>query len=208
LLFILASALALAISGLAQASSYKSATSRADVFTFQNEDGSDAAGNVVGRAYLHRLEAGVSLVIKTRGLVPGHAYTVWWVIFNNPRKCGHDGCTDADFANPEVEASVLNATGRVALSSRVSFYAALPAGYIYTNPSSGNGRHLFGPGLQNVRGAEIHVVIKDHGDTTGSVEQISTFIGDCMLDPDITPGGCYDPQAAVFPLPRKKYGHH
>lgn len=196
---VLSAVLLMAISVPAQATK-----SKADVFTFFNADGTPAAGDVVGKATLKRSKEGVNLTVHTSNLDPGNAYTIWWVIFNNPGACSPAGCSDSDFPTADVEASVMHATGRVADSdgnSRLS--AFLPVGYMHTNPSSGNGRQLFGPGLQNLKGAEIHIVIRCHGPSNGpfgDTEQLSTFFGDCINDEgdDI----CFDAQAAVFPLPR------
>lgn len=191
--------LALTISSLAQAQ-----TSKTDVFTFMNADGSDAAGDVVGEATLHRSHDGVRLTIETTNLGPGAAYSIWWVIFNNPGACD-DGCSDADFGTPEVEASVLNATGRTADGDgNVTFTAFLPTGQILTNPASGALRHAFGPGLQDARGAEIHAVVRCHGPTTGNPEQISTLFADCLADDGMGGEVCFDAQAMVFPLPRSR----
>ena len=60
-------------------------------------------------------------------------------------------------------------------------------------------RLVFGPGLQEVAGAEIHIVIRSHGPATGDPEQISTLFGDCVNV--ASPTGCYDGQAVVFPRP-------
>lgn len=194
-LVILALPLVIAISGPAQAQS-----SKANVFVIDS-------GEVVGKARLHRSKEGVNLTIKTSGLVPGDAYSVWWIIFNNPGACAAGGCSGADLGNPDVDGAVMNATGRVANSYRkTTFSAFLPVGFIHTNPASGNVRQPFGPGLQNLRGAEIHVVIRSHGMAiehdlpTDDVEQISTLFGDCGVDEV----NCFDAQAAVFPLPHRK----
>jgi len=175
-------------------------TSMADVVTFMMPDEMPAAGDVVGTATLNRTAAGVNLTANTTMLDVGAAYTLWWIIFNNPAACDPAGCSDADFGTPEVEASAMSATGRVAdANGNATFGAFLPAGFMYTNPASGNGRQLFGPGLQNPAGAEIHVVVRCHGPWSGNIEQISTFAGDC--NNAASPSGCYDAQAIVFPLP-------
>ena len=209
MLIILSSALAMAITGPAQANN-----SKADVFTFDNPDGTPAAGNVVGEATLKRSKEGVNVTIHTTELGPGNAYTIWWIIFNNPDACVAS-CAGSDLGNPAVEGSVMNATGRVADSDgNARFSAFLPVGFMHTNPSSGNLRQLLGPGLQNVKGAEIHIVVRCHGLATGSdpsdnpVEQISTLLGDCNAvlgqDGGMDILGCFDAQAAVFPRPRSK----
>lgn len=192
--------LALLVSGMAQAQ-----TSRTDVFTFFNNDGTPANGDVVGQASLHRSHDGIRLNIDTTGLHAGAAYSVWWIIFNNPDACGDDGCAGDDLGNPAVEGSVLNATGRSADGSGdASFVAFLPAGQILTNPASGMVRHAFGPGLQNVDGAEVHVVVRCHGPTTGNPEQISTLFADCIADDGAGGEVCFDAQAAAFPKPRRR----
>jgi len=196
LLIILSSALAMAISGPAQAKK-----SKADVVTFFNADGTPAAGDVVGEATLKRSKEGLNLTVHTTGLGSGNAYTIWWIIFNNPDACAA-GCAGSDLGNPAVEGSVMNATGRVADSDgNARFSAFLPVGFMHTNPSSGNIRQIFGPGLQNVKGAEIHIVVRCHGPSTGGVEQISTLFGDCEADDGMGGMVCFDAQAAVFPKP-------
>lgn len=175
-------------------------TSTADIFTFMMPDETPAAGDVVGNAELNRTAAGLTLAAHSTLLDAGSAYTLWWVIFNNPAACDPAGCSDADFGTAEVEASVLNATGRVTdATGNTTFVAFLPVGFMLTNPSNGTGRHLFGPGLQDAAGAEIHVVIRSHGPWTGNIEQISTIGADCVNA--ASPSGCYDAQAIVFPLP-------
>jgi hypothetical protein len=175
-------------------------TSTADVMTFFLEDEvTPAAGDVVGTAELSRTAQGANMTIHTTMLTPGAAYTVWWIIFNNPSACDPAGCGLADLGTAAVEGSVMNATGRVADSLGDAWFSAfLPAGFIHTEPASGNIRQVFGPGLQNVAGADIHVVIRCHGLSTGNVEQISTLNGDCNTS---GPTGCFDAQFAIFPQP-------
>lgn len=198
LLILLSSALAMAVSGPARADIFE-----ADVFTFFNADDTPADGHVTGKAFLKRSPAGVNLKMNTSELGPGNGYTIWWVIFNNPEECAAS-CAGPDLGNPAVEGSVMNATGRVADGyGNAMFSAFLPAGFMHTEPASGNIRQIFGPGLQNVAGAEIHIVVRCHGPYSGNVEQISTLLGDCNNAE--SPTGCYDAQAAVFPLPG---GHH
>jgi hypothetical protein len=37
----------------------------------------------------------VTIALETSGLTPGHAYSLWWVIFQNPGSCA-EGCGDDD----------------------------------------------------------------------------------------------------------------
>jgi hypothetical protein len=191
---------------LTMSSTAQAQTSHTRVFTFMLPDGTSAADDTVGWARLHRSGNGARLSLKTTRLGPGSAYSVWWVIFNNPEACGDDGCDGGDFPNPEVEASVMNATGRVADENGNALFAAfLPAGLMHTNPDRGNVRQVFGPGLQNVAGAEIHIVVKCHGEASGNPEQLSTVDADCVADDGMGGAVCFDAQAAVFPLPRRRF---
>ena len=198
--FVAASLLALLISGPVQATS-----SNEKVRTFFNAQGELTDPEVVGKATLKRSKQGVSLSLHTTHLGPGHAYTIWWVIFNNPKACTDAGCgiDESDFVNPKVDASIMNATGRVADHRGKGWFSAfLPAGFIHTNTPAGGLRQVSGPGLQNVKGAEIHVVVRCHGEWVGpfaDTEQLSTFNGDCNADTAPQLGGCYDAQFAVFP---------
>lgn len=154
---------------------------------------------VVGSATLKREKNGVRVEIETSELVDGDAHTVWWIIFNNPDACAGD-CGMVDFGTPAVNAAVLHATGGVADEfGDATFNAFLPLGLIRLNRTeTSRGRHRLGPGLQNPKGAEIHMVIRTHGEaSTGAalIEQMSTFGGLC--DP-ITDEPCEDVQVAIF----------
>lgn len=175
--------------------------STADTVTFQNADGTAAAGDVVGSGTLVRSASGVGVTIDATMLQVGGAYSVWWIIFNNPEACDPAGCTDADFSTAAVEASVVNATGRVAdMNGNATFNAFLPTGLILTNSATGT-RQPFGPSLQNVDTAEIHVVVRAHGPASGNTEQISTLNVDCLFDDGAGGQVCFNALATVFPLP-------
>lgn len=70
---------------------------------------------------------------------------------------------------------------------------------------TGRERHRVGAGLQEVRGAEIHLVIRGHGPAQGGallVEQLATFNGGCLNPPDggdVLGDDCVDVQFVVFP---------
>ena len=144
--------------------------------------------------------------LRSRGLTPGHAYTVWWVVFNNPSECV-DGCfldeiTQAqeaaadpndDIDPPPSEVSVLYADGAIAnRRGRATFRAELEE-LDLTGPV------LFGPGLTNAQGAEVHAVVRTHGEASDDPdilnEQLTTFNGGCP------PNTCVDIQVGVFPSP-------
>ena len=174
--------------------------SMGDATTFFLPDETPAAGDVVGSGVLTRTAAGAQFDIATTMLDAGSAYTLWWIVFNNPAACDPAGCTGADLGVPAVEGSVMNATGRVVgADGTATFSSFLPVGFMHTNPANGNLRQVFGPGLQDVAGAELHVVIRSHGPATGNPEQISTLLADCVNE--ASPSGCYDGQGVAFPRP-------
>ena len=168
-------------------------------------DGSTIAGSA---AKLTRSEDAVWLSINTTGLLPG-AYTVWWVLFNNPEACV-DGCSGDDLGNPAVMGSVFFATnGVVDLSQTGHFRAHLAEGEM---PSAPGSVLLPGPALLDAEKAEIHVVIRYHGPVVDRIlmKQLTTHWGGCsvpgpavVVDPvpadRVYP--CYDPQATVFRVP-------
>jgi hypothetical protein len=147
--------------------------------------------DVVGTSQLVRTPDGVSMNLQTTGLEPGAAYTVWWVVFNNPGSC-RDGCGEDDLGNSNVQATVLWATGHVIGDNGVGNFAA----YLAEGDTSDVGP--FGlpgddMGLIDSTQAEIHLVVRTHGPPIpGRVkEQISTFEGGCDVN------ACEDQQFAV-----------
>lgn len=145
---------------------------------------------VAGAATLYRTRNRLEMRVAASGLDPSAAYTVWWVVFNNPHACV-GGCGGDDLSNPAVKASVFYAAGFVTGmdgTGNVSGYiesGALPEGI---DIETGNG-------LRRGRGfrAEVHIVVRTHGAITpGSVDQqIGTFNGGCSPT-------CVNQQAAVF----------
>ena len=162
----------------------------------------------VGHAKLKRTASGIMFDLHTTMLGPDVAYTIWWIVFNNPEACV-GGCGGDDLGNADVEGSVLFATGRVANAWGEGWFTAfLPKGFVRLNRTeTGRERHRLGPGLQNVKGAEIHLVIRGHGPALSGaalVEQLATFNGGCINPPgggDVENDNCIDVQFAVFPVP-------
>jgi len=155
--------------------------------------------NAVGTAQLVRNSNGVTMNIKTEGLDAGAAYTVWWVVFNNPDACV-DGCDAADVSNPDVMATVLFAAGHVIGQNGKGNFA----GHLSNGDTSGDSFPLDLPGdavgLVYPETAEIHLVVRTHGPPIPGMvdEQISTFNGGGCSDPGNEADACVDQQFAVF----------
>jgi hypothetical protein len=165
-----------------------------------------ASGKVVGTSKLLRDDKGATVILKTSGLLPWGAYTLWMVVFNNPAAC-QDGCDEADLGNPDVMGDVLWANGRlIGKAGTASFYGRVLEGDI----SGSLLAILTGmktPGLLDARKAEIHFVVRSHGKAIKELarEMITTFGGGCKDQPPGTgtpgPNTCEDQQAALHFVP-------
>lgn len=174
-------------------------------------------GGTVGTSYLKRNGNGLTATVVCDALIPGHTYTLWWVIWNNPNQCiGGGPCGLPDFPNAEnVQVELLYASGVVAgKSGKATFSAHLKEGDV-----EGSVNDLFNlpgyGGLQigNQNGAEVHMVIRSHGPgIPGEIgEQITTYLGGCNPDNGLgfppfsaipqNPGECGDIFAAIHTPP-------
>jgi hypothetical protein len=149
---------------------------------------------------LVRNDNGVGVTIHTTDLVPGSADTVWWVFFNNPSACLHGmfgarcGLGDV-LTNPASLPSVQFAAGHVIGGGGVGNYGAyFSAGA--TPDCAGFG--LPCNGLLDARTADVHVVIRTHGDAIPGLvdEQISSFNGGCLAG-EPNAGQCHNVQDSV-----------
>ncbi|NND52038.1 MAG: hypothetical protein HKN54_06510, partial [Flavobacteriaceae bacterium] len=84
LLFVAVSCSNVSINGLQEESleqiNLKASKSTVDIFN-------PVYGTIPGTSTLHRNAHGITVNYKTSGLIPGNAYTLWWVIWNNPGNC-------------------------------------------------------------------------------------------------------------------------
>ena len=128
--------------------------SRAGAATKTTSPVTTFAGAVVGTSTLTRTDSGLSFSLSTTGLEAGHAVTIWWMVFN-----------------PDGPVSVQYAAGHVIDEGG----AAQFGGYLQEGNTDGviNG----GPGLLDATGANVVLVVRDHGPADpGRVdEQVHTF---------------------------------
>jgi hypothetical protein len=145
--------------------------------------------------------------VWTSELNPGHAYTAWWVNVDDPSACSTSPCSAPDLIqNEATDSQVTFGDGRVVgKKGRGVFTTHMPAGEIEG--------WLPDRSFDNTHGAEIHIVLNDHGPVIPSLmpEMIRTYRAGCTdesLPPifpppafaDGTPGPntCRLYQAAVF----------
>ncbi len=109
------------------------------------------------QATLVRRLDGVSFGIRTEQLRPNHAYTVWFVVINNPSACAATPCSGPDIVlNPETDSQVAYGAGHVSGGrGRAGFAGAFQAGSIEGWLPNG--------GLWDPMTAEIQLVLNDHG---------------------------------------------
>jgi len=156
------------------------------------------------RSTLVRNNEKISMHINTNGLKLGTATTIWWVIFNHPEKCKHpEGkfrCGPKDLkiegGDPAIKSSVLYAAGNVIRENGKGSYGAM----LMVNDTKGA---LFGPGLTNPHGVDVHLIVRSHGSLIKGLvkEMISTFGAGCKNIPSGTgtqgPNTCEDLQFSV-----------
>ena len=127
-------------------------------------------------AQLRRNDNGISYSISTTGLRAGHAHTVWVVVINNRAACTATPCSPADILlNPATQSQVTYGSGHVVgASGEAGFGGALKRGSL---PDG----WLPGQGLDDPMGAEVHLVINDHGPVLPDLmpEMIHTYRTGC-----------------------------
>ncbi len=161
-----------------------------------------------GVARLFRDNNGVSYDIVTTGLDPDRVYTVWALIFNNPRACINASLTEVtpgqqcdlgDLANPDTRPGVVWTTGGFANAAGVANFNARIARF----DSSVEAPFPFAQNpLLDPRRSEIQLVVRFHPGAGGDDEaaslgadllsQLTTFNGGCDAD-----GACADVQLSV-----------
>jgi hypothetical protein len=128
--------------------------SRAGAATQTTSPVATFAGATMGTSTLTRTGSEISFSLQTSGLEAGHAVTVWWMVFN-----------------PDGSLSVQYAAGHVIDEGGVAEFG----GHLSVGDTEGviNG----GPGLLDAQGADVVLVVRDHGpaDPGRVSKQIHTF---------------------------------
>lgn len=121
-------------------------------------------------------EEGIFALLKTQELEENHVYTMWVVIINNPEACDNSPCTAADVIGKSDEVQSEATWGDSMIyteDARMEFTAYVPAGDVH--------EPWFGNGLSNPLGAEIHIVVNDHGEVIPELvtSMLNTYRGGC-----------------------------
>ena len=152
---------------------------------------------------LHRKKDGVFFDGTFRALESDSAYSIWWIIFNDPSACAQTPCGEPDIIAGAGQ--VFYAGGFTTDGAGVGNVSArLPRGPVpqgadrfsefvsIIDPASETG-------LRNTKGAQIGVVARYHGDIDPLIlgSQIGTYLGGC----DVPGVNCADVQIVIFAPP-------
>ena len=155
-----------AVLTLALAVPASAATTRSGLYRFA--DGSPVSG---ASSVLTTTDTGARFQLQTNDLPSGDRVNVLWVIFNQPQNCTHGGpghrCGPGDLppygGDDSAVTSIVADNGHpVGGSGNATF-----AGRLATGDTS---NALFGPGLINPTGAEVHLLVAD---ADGTILQFS-----------------------------------
>ena len=120
------------------------------------------ATGAAGGAFLIRSRNGLTARVMLTDLMPGHALTYWWILFNAPQLCAQTPCADTD---------LMTAGGAVHYGSGAITSYNGTANVTFSTDSGGPPEGAVGnPTLperglvmHNGFGAEVHLVVVDHG---------------------------------------------
>lgn len=135
------------------------------------------SGEVPGAwAQVVRTDSGASFNFHATELKPGHVYTVWFVVINNPAACSASPCPASDVIlnSAAVQSDVTYGAGHVVgQSGRASFAGHIAAGEL--------ANAWFGNGFTNLEDAHIHLVLNDHGPMIPELasNMLHTYRGGC-----------------------------
>jgi hypothetical protein len=157
---------------------------------------------------INRNPNGVSMNYVVTDAIAGHAYTVWWIIFNSPENCGSTPCSEADIFNPDTNTDVTFAAGTIVGKNGLKI-----SGHRSVGDLSGSAIPFFNEvlgldlpvvGLIDPAGAEIHLVTRSHGPKVAAnmPDQIDSYVGGCsnfLMPPDqaVNEGDCADTHFSI-----------
>jgi hypothetical protein len=140
-----------------------------------------------GKSVLTRTDTMITSTVEGANLIAGNAYTVWFVVFNNPAACSDNECGEDDIftgADLNVEGvmaaqiGVGNATANIAKADGTAEFGAVlrPGDYAATGhqvlfPAGLAGDALLLDG--NTKDAEVHLVIQEHGQARGGPQLLN-----------------------------------
>jgi hypothetical protein len=148
--------------------------------------------NTVAR--LSRESASHECEEDTRQLPAGHAVILSYIAYNAPENCTNptpfSWCSFPDAQNPATEPSLQVIDGTVVAGDGEADFGNI----VGLGVDGAAGQLVFGGGLTNVQGSEVHYLTTDKGTPISGrlEEQLTTFSGGCDVRQ------CVDLQFALF----------
>ncbi|WP_299673272.1 hypothetical protein [uncultured Roseobacter sp.] len=132
-----------------------------------------------GGSTLIRGPDGIHVSLSTSGLIAGHVYTYWMVVFNEPGQCEAEMCSgkDALVRTDIVESDAGYVGGAVVgADGTLSMTAYQPVGQL--------NNAFFDRGILETDDLEVHLILQDHGPVIAGreLEMLSTYRGGCSDD--------------------------
>jgi hypothetical protein len=171
------------------------------------------------KSRLFRSDDEICMNISTKALPEG-AYTIWWIVFNNPEQCtspapvGGARCGSGDqLLNTPVNYSAVWATGGLVGPDGVGYFnACLKENTLPAPPQLPD---VDGAGLMDAQGAEIHLAVRYHCEAESGTpallgDQITRFGGGCTPETNFGLGmvgdcPCANLQFAIHPSKKPKH---
>lgn len=177
------------------------------------QSGNAGAVGDTAQASLVRSRNGIRYRVDTTDLVPGNAYTMWLVVVNDPSACDATPCAAPQIiGDPVVDGQVVwGRDGEVGQDDGTArFRSRIEAGPLLDG-------WLQVQGLDDPMGAEIHLIVNDHGPVINGMkrEMLRTYRAGCadtspfppffpdtaLADGTPGPNTCRLYQAAIFESP-------
>jgi len=160
----------------------------------------------VGVSQLTRSPDDIQVTLFAKELEPRSVATMFIRVFNEPGECDTEPCTESDLSNPDVEGDVLFGDSVIVDQTRQSFFTAVRNVDDHESSTQrAQGRTSFG--LTNPEGAEIHLIVRDHGRVIPSMQEdmLNTWAGGCRGFPDTLgrpgPNECRDALLSIHLSP-------
>ena len=143
---------------------------------------SPKTSEVSGSSTLYRTDNTITATLETTGLIAGHAYTLWVLVFNQPENCGGSPCALSDLKNVPAKAEMLGGSGLVAdMNGKGTFSCNIMENDGTSSINDSLGMPIDVGGIWDAQTAEVHLIVRSHGPAISGqvIEQISSYGGGC-----------------------------
>ena len=157
------------------------AADRSNVYQPVNCNDEDIPCVDVGESRLLRTGDGLVATVTTSRLHKGRAYSLWWLIFNNPDQCATTPCSLDDLANEDAGGAVIWASGGVAGDFGTGQRASGHFTAVLNEGETGEDSDV---ALEDAETAEVQIIIRSHGraNKNNVGDQTTSLNGGCSVD--------------------------